>query len=181
MVAESSGRTFGEAFGALVRRKRKVAGLNQNQLAEDAFGTSAKVRRISELENGLVANPQPKTIDPLISVLAITHEELEACLADTPWQPDPELERAFREARALIEGAAARFELARPHASLAEIEDHLREKALEWQALRARRVGIPEGVHRSRVPSRASSGGFWRPSRDDRDRDARGIARFVVC
>lgn len=138
MVAESGGRSFGEAFGTLVKRKRKVAGLSQTQLAEDAYGTSGKVRRISELENGLVANPQPKTIDPLISVLAITDEELESCLAEAPWQPDPDLERAFREARALLEAAAARFEFARPDASLAEIEDHLREKALEWEALRDR-------------------------------------------
>src|SRR5579871_1045366 len=148
MVAESGERSFGKAFGALVKRKRRIAGLKQIQLAEDAYGTSAKVRRISEIENGLVANPQPRTIDPLISVLAITEEELEACMAEAPWQPDAELERAFREARALLEAAAARFDLARPDASLAEIEDHLREKALEWRELRERIQEIEVFDHR---------------------------------
>lgn len=138
MVAESVGRTFGAAFGALVKRKRRVQGLTQLQLAEDAFGTGAKVRRISEIENGLVADPQPRTIDPLIVALGITEVELDACAASAPWQPDSDLERAYREARALFEAAAARFELARPAASLSEIEDHLREKALEWRELRGR-------------------------------------------
>lgn len=138
MVAESAGRTFGAAFGKLVKRKRKVQGLTQLQLAEDAFGTGAKVRRISEIENGLVADPQPKTIDPLVVALGITDSELDACAASAPWQPDPELERANREARALFEAAAARFEYARPDASLAEIDDHLREKAVEWRELRHR-------------------------------------------
>ncbi|MCG2841999.1 helix-turn-helix domain-containing protein [Sandaracinobacter sp. RS1-74] len=138
MVAESMGSTFGAAFGALVKRKRRVQGLTQLQLAEDAFGTGAKVRRISEIENGLVADPQPRTIDPLIVALGITEEELDACAASAPWQPDPELELAYRHARALLEAAAARFELARPNASLAEIEDHLREKAVEWHGLRGR-------------------------------------------
>lgn len=138
MVADSAGRTFGEAFGKLVKRKRRVQGLTQLQLAEDAFGTGAKVRRISEIENGLVADPQPRTIDPLIVALGITEEELDACVASAPWQPDPELDRAYRHARALLEAAAARFELARPNASLAEIEDHLRDKAAEWRGLRGR-------------------------------------------
>lgn len=138
MAAEAGGRTFGEAFGALVKRKRRVQGLTQLQLAEDAFGTGAKVRRISEIENGLVSDPQPRTLDPLVVALGITEVELEACVASAPWQPDPELSRAYREARALLEAAAARFELARPDASLADIEDHLREKAVEWRGLRSR-------------------------------------------
>lgn len=111
MVAESVASTFGAAFGALVKRKRRVQGLTQLQLAEDAFGTGAKVRRISEIENGLVADPQPRTIDPLIVALGITEEELDACAASAPWQPDPELELAYRHARALLEAAAARFDL----------------------------------------------------------------------
>lgn len=132
----------GEHFRSSVRgigeAQEEGAGLTQLQLAEDAFGTGAKVRRISEIENGLVADPQPRTIDPLIVALGITEEELDACAASAPWQPGPELELAYRHARALLEAAAARFELARPNASLAEIEDHLREKAVEWHGLRGR-------------------------------------------
>jgi transcriptional regulator with XRE-family HTH domain len=65
-------RTFGQALGALILQKRRAAGLTQTQLAEDAFQTTAKTRRISELENGTVANPHPKTIDPIISTLKIS-------------------------------------------------------------------------------------------------------------
>lgn len=53
-----SGMSYGKRLGELIRNKRRIAGLNQIQLSEDAFGTHTKVRRISDLENGLVANPQ---------------------------------------------------------------------------------------------------------------------------
>lgn len=62
-----TGASFGQALGALIRRKRKAAGLTQVQLAEDAYGDGGKTRRISELENGTVANPHLKTIDPRVS------------------------------------------------------------------------------------------------------------------
>ncbi|WP_139285768.1 helix-turn-helix transcriptional regulator [Tardiphaga sp. OK245] len=75
-------QTFGAALGRLIFQKRKALGLTQTQLAEDAFGTSGKTRRISELENGTVENPHPKTIDPIISVLKISEDELRECAPD---------------------------------------------------------------------------------------------------
>lgn len=138
MKADSQPESFGQKLGALIKRKRQAMGLTQLQLAEDAYGDGGRTRRISELENGTVANPQGKTIDPVISVLGITDEELNDCAAGVGWSPDADLDRAYREARNLIEAAAAQFEHARPDASLAELEDYLRSKALEWRKLRER-------------------------------------------
>ena len=129
---------FGQALGALILRKRKAMGLSQLQLSEDAFGSSAKVRRISEIENGQVTNPHPKTIDPIIVALKITDAEVEECARQTEAVPDPDLDRAYREARNLIEAVAYQFEHNKPSATLAELDDFLRSKAKEWGTLRAR-------------------------------------------
>lgn len=131
-------RTFGMALGELIYQKRKKHGLTQVQLAEDAFGTSAKTRRVSELESGLVANPHPKTIDPIIAVLSISQAELEECAKQTNFAPDQELDRAYRESRNLIEAVARQFEHSNPNATLAELDEFLRAKAREWNELRNR-------------------------------------------
>lgn len=135
-------QTYGQALGALVLRKRKAASLTQMQLAEDAYGTSGKTRRISELENGTVANPYPKTIDPIISVLKISDQELEECARQALAPVDADLDRAYREARNLIDALARQFEHANPDSTLAEIDDFLRAKAREWRSLRERIAAI---------------------------------------
>ena len=142
------GRSFGIALGELIYRKRKALGLTQTQLAEDAFGTSAKIRRISELENGTVANPHPKTIDPLIAVLRISEAELEGCAKETNFKPDINLDRAYREARNLIESVAKQFEHSKPNATIAELDEFLRAKAKEWVDLRDRieQIGTSESA-----------------------------------
>ena len=97
--------SFGKALGALILEKRRVQGLSQLQLSEDAFGTSAKVRRISELETGQVSNPHPKTIDPIIATLGITDEEIEVCARATNTNVDPDLGKKVEEGvRAKIGG-----------------------------------------------------------------------------
>jgi hypothetical protein len=113
-------------------------GLTQTQLAEDAYGTAGKTRRISELENGTVANPHPKTTDPIISVLKISNPELEQCVQDSHFHPDEDLDRAYREARNLIDAIAKQFEHTNPNAGLGELDDFLRAKAKEWAVLRGR-------------------------------------------
>ncbi|KMW59952.1 hypothetical protein AIOL_000101 [Candidatus Rhodobacter oscarellae] len=128
--------SFGKALGALILRKRRVLGLTQTQLAEDAFGSSGKVRRISELENGLVSNPHLKTIDPLIVYLKITDEELDECAKDGGYQPNPELDLAFKEASGLIRKLAQKFDHDNPEASLEELNSYLVEKATEFVRLR---------------------------------------------
>jgi len=130
--------SFGQALGALILQKRRAQGLSQLQLSEDAFGSSAKVRRISELETGQIANPHPKTIDPIIITLGITEAEIEECARATNAKVDPDLDRAYREARNLIDALAYQFDHARPEGHLSELEDFLRSKAKEWRKLRAR-------------------------------------------
>ncbi|WP_334150067.1 helix-turn-helix domain-containing protein [Hyphomicrobium sp.] len=137
-----TGASFGQALGMLIRRKRKAAGLTQVQLAEDAYGDAGKTRRISELENGTVANPHLKTIDPIIVTLKITDAELEECAASVAFKPDEDLDRAYREARNLIDAVAKQFEHAQPSATLAELDEFLRGKAKEWSELRARLQAI---------------------------------------
>lgn len=67
---------FGEAFGRLIKAKRGVEGMTQQDLALKAFGDESYKTRISELENGKVPNPQAKTIDALVVALGISDEEL---------------------------------------------------------------------------------------------------------
>jgi len=128
--------SFGKLLGELVYRKRKTLGLTQMQLAEDAFGSTGKTRRISELESGLVANPHPKTIDPIIVTLGINNNELAECAAKAGTQPDENLERAYTEASALIEGLAKEFEHSNQDASLQELGEYLSAKAREYVELK---------------------------------------------
>ena len=129
--------SYGKRLGELIRKKRYVQGLTQLQLSEDAFGTAAKVRRISDLENGVVANPHAKTVDPIIVQLGISEAELAACMEDTT-PPDADLDCAYREARSLIDALAYQFDYDNPDAGLSELDAFLRAKASEWRALRAR-------------------------------------------
>lgn len=137
-------RSFGQLLGELILQKRRAAGLTQLQLAEDAFGSTAKTRRISELENGTVANPHLKTIDPIIVTLGISTAEVELCAKQARAKPDDDLDRAYREARNLIDAIARQFEHAQPNATLAELDEFLREKASEWALLR-RKIHEIEG------------------------------------
>lgn len=127
---------FGKALGALIYRKRKILGLTQMQLAEDALGTSSKTRRISEIENGTVSNPHPKTIDPIISMLGITESELDSCFDEACAAPDPNLQMAYDEAEILINELAKQFELENENASMKEIDSFLRSKAIQFVELK---------------------------------------------
>lgn len=129
-------QTYGAALGALIYQKRKAAGLTQMQLAEDALGSAGRTRRIVELESGSVANPHLKTIDPIINLLKITDIELEQCAKASGAKPDENLDRAYREARNLIDAVAKQFEHTNPEATLAELDEFLRAKAKEWLELK---------------------------------------------
>lgn len=128
--------SFGKALGELILRKRRILGLTQTQLAEDAFGSSGKVRRISELENGLVSSPHLKTIDPLVVYLKITDEELDECARHGDYHANPALDLAFKEASGLVRKLAQKFDHDNPEASLAELNSYLGEKAAEFVRLR---------------------------------------------
>ena len=131
-------QSFGAALGALIKQKRKVASLTQLQLSEDAYQSPSKVRRISELESGSVADPHPKTIDPLIVALKISDEELAQCMRASQFEPDADLEEAYRDAKNLIDALLYRFDHDNPDASFAEVDDFLKTKAKDWRELRDR-------------------------------------------
>ncbi len=148
--------TFGQALGKLILQKRRALGLTQIQLSEEAYNTGKKVRRISELESGLVANPHLKTIDPIIVALKISEAEIEACAIQAGSRRDGDLDRAYREARNLIDAVARQFEHAQPDASLAELDDFLRAKATEWAALR-HRIGEIEASNADLIQLKADA------------------------
>lgn len=146
MDAELAQQTYGQALGALILQKRRAAGLTQTQLAEEAYLSAAKTRRISELESGKVANPHAATIDPIIVALKITDEEVEACAKQASSLPASDLDEAYRAARNLIEAAARQFDHSEPDASLADLDEFLRAKAKEWRELRNQIAEIETGA-----------------------------------
>lgn len=71
--------SFGVEFGALIRERRGIEGMTQQELAVKAFGEEARKSRISELENGRVENPHQKTVDALVLALNISDDEIRQC------------------------------------------------------------------------------------------------------
>ncbi len=76
--------SFGERFGKLVRAKRAIEGLTQEDLAALVYDNEASKTRVSELENGKAKKPQAKTIDAYVVALNISMEELDNILSDAP-------------------------------------------------------------------------------------------------
>lgn len=68
--------SFGAAFGKLIKHKRGIEGLTQQSLAVLAFGDEGRKSRISELENGKIPRPHPKTVDAIAVALNISDIEL---------------------------------------------------------------------------------------------------------
>lgn len=128
--------TFGQMFGALVREKRGQEGLTQRELAIQAFDDESKVRRIIEIEKGMIRRPQPKTIDPIVVCLHISREEMLACESRSMFSPAEQKEMGL--SRALIENLALRFDHDNPDASDEELLGFLKEKAKELKTIRAR-------------------------------------------
>jgi transcriptional regulator with XRE-family HTH domain len=122
-VTEVSG--FGAAFGRLIREKRGIESMSQEELAFQAGVTKA---RISELETGKVANPQARTIDALCVALNITRAERTACYA----QESPTLPPL------LLENLALRFGYSNPDAREDELLEFLKAKAQEFSEMKQR-------------------------------------------
>jgi transcriptional regulator with XRE-family HTH domain len=116
---------FGESFGRLVREKRGIEGLSQEELAERAEMAKA---RISDLENGKVNNPQARTVDALCVALNISREE-RACCYEHSGPTLPPL---------LLENLALRFGHGNPSALEGDLVAFLNEKALEFAAMQKR-------------------------------------------
>jgi len=123
--------TFGVLFGRLVREKRGIEGLSQDDLAEISSLTKA---RISELETGKIANPQTKTVDALCVALNITREERAACHAAPASGLPPRL----------LDKLARQFGADMPEATEEELEAFLMEKAHEFREMRERLQKLAE-------------------------------------
>ena len=76
--------SFGEEYGKLIRKRRESYGETLEQSALGAFGEANKKTRISELENGKVKRPQPKTLAALNAHFVITEAELDVCRHPAP-------------------------------------------------------------------------------------------------
>ncbi|QDZ03039.1 helix-turn-helix transcriptional regulator [Nitratireductor mangrovi] len=138
--------TFGARFGLLVRRYRENDGISASDLALKALGDIAKRSRVSEIENGKVAQPQAKTISALCEALGISDEEVEACrhppVAVHPLPQDTGLPSA------LLENLAMRFGHDNPDAPAAELESFLKQKAKDFQEMQVRLSALAEAEGR---------------------------------
>jgi hypothetical protein len=137
------GRTFGQAFGELVRTKRGQEGLTQKELAIRAFDDESKVRRINDLETGAVNRPHAKTVDLLVVALDIHQEELAACRLNSRFSAGEEA--GIGLSRQLMENLAQRLDHENPDAPDIELFSYLKGKAEELRRLQSRLNGI-EGL-----------------------------------
>src|SRR6266702_173970 len=126
--------SFGVLFGRLIRDKRGIEGLSQDNLAGKSDLTKA---RISDIETGKINNPQARTVDALCIALNISKEERDACRVITGPRLPPRL----------LENLALRFGHSNPDASEDELEAFLKEKALEFREFQERlaQLNVVEG------------------------------------
>jgi len=117
--------SFGVLFGRLIRERRGIEGLSQDELAGRSELTKA---RISDIETGKINNPQARTVDALCVALNISRDQRDACRVSTGPRLPPRL----------LESLALRFGHHSPEASEAELEAFLKEKALELKELQER-------------------------------------------
>ncbi len=116
---------FGASFGRLVREKRGIEGLSQEELAAEAGVTKA---RISDLENGKINNPQARTVDALCVALNISREERASCHSQTGLTLPP----------LLLENLALRFGHGNPKALEGDLVAFLNEQAVGFAAMQKR-------------------------------------------
>jgi transcriptional regulator with XRE-family HTH domain len=122
---------FGVLFGRLVREKRGIEGLSQDGLAETSDVTKA---RISDLENGKIANPHTKTVDALCVALNISRDERAACHPAAVSSLPP----------GLLENLARHFGYDNPDALESELERFLSDKADQFGEMQRRLAQMGE-------------------------------------
>jgi transcriptional regulator with XRE-family HTH domain len=137
-------KTFGQAFGDLIRKKRGQEGLTQKELAIKAFDDESKVRRIIELENGAVKRPQIKTVDALVAYFNISEDELDGCRRYGLTSSSERSEIGLT--RELIENLALRYEHDNPAASDFDLISFLKNKATELRLLKKRLSELENAV-----------------------------------
>ncbi len=140
--------SFGTRFGALVKQRRGVEGLTQQELAVLAFHEESSKARISELENGRVPNPRQRTVDALVVALNLSAADLASCRKPSvPELPDGFLATIGITAE-LVEALSWNFGLENPKASDLEYKQFLRNKVAELAQLQARIGALGEANER---------------------------------
>ncbi len=122
----------GAALGALVKHKRTLLGLTQDQVAL-AIGLSDK-SRISNLENGHVSDPRPATIRLLANFLEITDQDL----IEHGVTPAPALPKDTGLPDGLLKRLALFFGSVAPDASELDLYHFLLDKAEAFRDMEAR-------------------------------------------
>lgn len=126
--------SFGARFGHLVRDKRVLEGLSQDDLASKCAMYKA---RISELENGKIRNPQAKTVNALCLALGISTDERRACHANGHTDLPPRL----------LENLALRFGHSNPDCAESDLEAFLKSKAAEFRDMQSRLMQFERAGH----------------------------------
>ncbi len=139
---------FGTCVGALIKSYRTAQGLNAKDLAVEVFQDETKRVRISELENGKVANPRASTIDPIIDNLNIPWEEIDAC-RKPPSEPKPDAPPDTGLPNDLLENLAQRFGIENPDQPPAARTAFLKEKAKDYKKLKSDMAELPSGNERT--------------------------------
>ncbi|MEM8801813.1 MAG: helix-turn-helix domain-containing protein [Pseudomonadota bacterium] len=122
------------AYAALVKQKRGVLKLSQENLAADALGDPARKSEISRIENGRT-NPNESTIQKLNAALGITEVEMAPIRQSRLKAKD--LDNLGALDRDDLELLATRFQiLDAPDLKPKQLRDLLHEKAKDYRALR---------------------------------------------
>lgn len=140
--------SFGARFGALVKVRRGVEGLTQQQLAVNAFGEEGHKSRISELENGRTENPHQRTVDALVIALALSANDVAACRKPRVPEVDQNQLKQVGLTHDLIDALSWRFGFSNPKSSPQEYLKFLRQKSHELAELQAR-LGVLGEEHGS--------------------------------
>ncbi|WP_176695495.1 helix-turn-helix domain-containing protein [Phaeobacter sp. B1627] len=125
--------TFGKAFGHLVKRRRGIEGLTQQQLAAKAFGNEDAKSRISEIENGKVQNPSARTVDRIATALDISDYDLENIRAPVV---SHSLSDELNVSLGVLEKFAQQFSLETENDDTDNLIPYLRDKAKDYHSLR---------------------------------------------
>lgn len=122
----------------LVRRRRGIEGLTQQQLAVMAFGAETSKARISELENGHVAGPQQRIIDAITVALNLSPNDLDACYSPAVPPLTEDFVGELGLAADLVTALSWGFAATNPQATASQFQAYLRQKASELGALQRR-------------------------------------------
>ena len=103
--------SYGSLLGKMIRAHREQSGMSQQELAVQAFGKESAKARISELENGRVANPAAWIVGGIAQALGISAVKITS-LRNESLSPDADhLAKGFNISVDLLRSVAFEFGL----------------------------------------------------------------------